>query len=116
VLLDVRTPEEFSAGSIPGAAHAPGGQLVQATDQWVAVRNARLVLIDGEGVRAPVVASWLKQLGCDVYVLEGGRLRRVRSGPQHEFSKRAYSRQPMEHTATARAGCASGERRDRAGL
>ena len=71
-LVDVRTPEEFQAGSLPGAVHAPGGQLVQATDQWVGVRNARIVLLDSEGVRALVVASWLKQLGCDVYVLEGG--------------------------------------------
>ncbi len=76
-LCDVRTPEEFKAGSIPGAVHAPGGQLIQATDQWVGVRNARIVLIDGgDSVRAPVVASWLKQLGCDVHVLEGG----VKSG------------------------------------
>jgi rhodanese-related sulfurtransferase len=76
-LCDVRTPEEFKAGSVPGAVHAPGGQLVQATDQWVGVRNARIVLLDGgENVRAPVVASWLKQLGCDVHVLEGG----VKSG------------------------------------
>jgi len=31
------------------------------------------VLIDGgENIRAPVVASWLKQLGCDACVLEGG--------------------------------------------
>jgi rhodanese-related sulfurtransferase len=72
-LCDVRTPEEFAAGSLPGAQHAPGGQLIQATDQWVGVRNARIVLIDGgESVRAPVVASWLKQLGCDAWVLEGG--------------------------------------------
>lgn len=71
-LLDVRTHEEFAAGSLPGALHAPGGQLVQATDAWVGVRNARIVLADSEGVRAPVVAAWLKQLGCDVYVLEGG--------------------------------------------
>ena len=71
-VIDVRTPEEFAAGSLPGAMHAPGGQLVQATDQWVGVRNARIVLFDSEGVRAPVVASWLKQLGCDAYVLEEG--------------------------------------------
>ncbi|MGQ0751575.1 MAG: rhodanese-like domain-containing protein [Betaproteobacteria bacterium] len=72
-VCDVRTPEEFAAGSLPGALHAPGGQLVQATDQWVGVRNARVVLADGgETVRAPVVASWLKQLGCDAYVLAGG--------------------------------------------
>src|SRR6185436_17526238 len=80
-LCDVRTPEEFKAGSLPGAVHAPGGQLIQATDQWVGVRNARIVLIDGsENVRAPVVASWLKQLGCDVWVLEGG-IRSSLKGP-----------------------------------
>ena len=84
-LCDVRTPEEFAAGSIPGSAHAPGGQLVQATDQWVGVRNARIVLIDsGEQVRAPVVAAWLRQLGCDAYVLEGG----VRSGLRGHESKK----------------------------
>jgi rhodanese-related sulfurtransferase len=76
-LCDVRTPEEFAAGSIPGAQHTPGGQLIQATDQWVGVRNARIVLIDGgDMVRAPVVASWLLQLGCEACVLDGG----VRAG------------------------------------
>jgi rhodanese-related sulfurtransferase len=85
-LCDVRTPEEFAAGSIPGAVHAPGGQLIQATDQWVGVRNARIVLIDGgENVRAPVVASWLKQLGCDAWVLEGG----IRSGLQAPTASKA---------------------------
>jgi rhodanese-related sulfurtransferase len=71
-LCDVRTAEEYRAGSVAGAVHAPGGQLVQATDQWVGVRNARIVLIDNEGVRAPVVASWLVQMGCEAYVLEEG--------------------------------------------
>ena len=71
-LCDVRTPEEFAVGSLPGAQHAPGGQLIQATDQYVGVRHARLVLFDTDGVRAPIVASWLRQLGHDAYVLRGG--------------------------------------------
>lgn len=75
-LCDVRTPEEFARDAIPGSVHAPGGQLVQATDQWVASRHARVVLIDSDRVRAPVVASWLVQLGYDAYVLKDG----VRSG------------------------------------
>ena len=95
-LCDVRTPEEFEAGSIPGAVHAPGGQLVQATDQWVGVRNARIVLIDdGEMVRAPVVAAWLRQLGCDACVLEDG----VRSGLRGHPTKKAVLPQLPEVTA-----------------
>lgn len=78
-LLDVRTPEEYAAGTLPGAVHAPGGQLIQATDQWVGVRNARIVLVDSEGVRAPVVAAWLRQLGCHACVLEGGIAAAVRA-------------------------------------
>ncbi len=71
-LLDVRTPEEFARGSAPAAVHAPGGQLVQATDQWIGTRGARVVLLDDDGVRAPMTAQWLRQLGHAAYVLEGG--------------------------------------------
>lgn len=80
-LFDVRTAEEFAAGSLPGAVHAPGGQLVQATDQWVGVRGARMVLADAEGVRAPVVAMWLRQMGHDAYVLSDGVNAPLRNGP-----------------------------------
>ncbi|MEM7274092.1 MAG: rhodanese-like domain-containing protein [Actinomycetota bacterium] len=72
-LLDVRSPAEFEAGHLPGSRSAPGGQLVQATDEFVAVRNARLVLIDDTEVRATMTASWLRQLGWDdAVVLAGG--------------------------------------------
>ncbi|OZI23202.1 sulfurtransferase [Bordetella genomosp. 9] len=71
-LCDVRTAEEYAAGTLAGAQHTPGGQLIQATDQYVGVRNARIVLLDGEGVRAPVVGSWLKQMGWDAHVLRDG--------------------------------------------
>jgi rhodanese-related sulfurtransferase len=71
-LLDVRTAEEHAAQALSGFRHAPGGQLIQATDQWVGVKGARLVLADGELVRAPVVAGWLRQLGHEACVLDGG--------------------------------------------
>jgi rhodanese-related sulfurtransferase len=69
--FDVRSPEEYRAGHLAGFASAPGGQLVQATDTYAAVRNARLVLADSDGVRATMTASWLLQMGWpEVYVLE----------------------------------------------
>lgn len=71
-VFDVRTEEEYRADGAPGSVHAPGGQLVQATDQWVGVRNARIVVADSDGIRAGMVASWLRQLGHEAYVFEGG--------------------------------------------
>ncbi len=74
-VLDVRTPDEFAAGHLAGSRNAPGGQLVQATDEYVATRNCRIVLVDDNGVRATMTASWLRQLGWDqTVVLSGGVL------------------------------------------
>ncbi|OPA92260.1 sulfurtransferase [Pseudomonas fluorescens] len=69
-LFDVRTPEEFEVGHLPGARSTPGGQLVQETDHVASVRGARLVLADDDGVRANMSASWLAQLGWEVHVLD----------------------------------------------
>ncbi|GAA0770570.1 rhodanese homology domain-containing protein [Ideonella azotifigens] len=63
---DVRSPEEFAAGHLPGFGSAPGGQLVQETDVFAPVRGARIVLVDDDGVRAPMTAHWLAQMGWDV--------------------------------------------------
>jgi rhodanese-related sulfurtransferase len=70
--FDVRTPEEYAAGHIPGFRSAPGGQLVQETDMFAPVRGARIVLADDLGPRADMTASWLAQMGWDVFVLEDG--------------------------------------------
>ncbi|MFN0314045.1 MAG: rhodanese-like domain-containing protein [Burkholderiales bacterium] len=70
-VLDVRTAAEYEAGHLPGSRHAPGGQLVQATDEYAVTRHARIVLVDDTGVRAIMTASWLLQMGWkEVYVLE----------------------------------------------
>jgi rhodanese-related sulfurtransferase len=70
-LLDVRNPEEYETGHRPGSRSAPGGQLVQETDQFIGTLGARVVLLDNDGVRATMTASWLIQMGWkEVYVLE----------------------------------------------
>ena len=94
-LCDVRTAEEFKAGTLAGAQHTPGGQLMQALDQYVSVRGARLVLLDSDGVRAPVVASWLRQMGHDASVLVGG----LQSGLA--LSAEAAAQPPQLATITA---------------
>lgn len=72
-LLDVRNPDEYAAGHLPGSLSAPGGQLVQATDKWAGTYRSRLVLIDDTGVRATMTASWLVQMGWpNVFVLKDG--------------------------------------------
>lgn len=70
-LFDVRTPEEYSAGHLPGSRSVPGGQLVQETDHVASVRGARIVLVDDDGARANMSASWLAQMGWEVAVLDG---------------------------------------------
>ncbi len=69
--FDARTPEEFAAGHLPGFRSTPGGQLVQETEMVAPVRGARILLVDTDGVRANMTASWLAQMAWDVYVLDG---------------------------------------------
>ena len=74
-VLDVRIPEEYESGHMPGVRNAPGGQLAQATDTFMATRGARVVLVDSHQVRATMAASWLIQMGWrEVFVLEDGQL------------------------------------------
>ncbi|KFD26410.1 rhodanese-like domain-containing protein [Sphingobium yanoikuyae] len=68
-LYDVRQPREYEAGHLPGFRNAQGGQLVQETDHNAPVRGARIVVTDDLGPRADMSASWLAQLGWEVYVL-----------------------------------------------
>jgi rhodanese-related sulfurtransferase len=81
-VLDVRSPAEYEAGHLSDSTSVPGGQLLQTTDHWVAVRSARIVLVDDTGVRAPITAHWLQQLGWDVSVLENAlKNQKLETGP-----------------------------------
>ena len=70
--FDVRDEAEYTAGHIAGFRHYPGGQLVQEIDMAAPVRGARIVLTDNMSIRADMTASWLAQMGWEVYVLDGG--------------------------------------------
>jgi rhodanese-related sulfurtransferase len=88
-VIDVRDPAEYRTGHLPGSAMAPGGQLVQETDNWLGVWGARVVLVDDTGVRARMTASWLRRMGWDAAVLDGGlggiELERSAPAPRHDL-------------------------------
>jgi rhodanese-related sulfurtransferase len=101
-LLDVRTREEFEHGHVAGSRHAAGGQLVQASDEYVAVRNARVVLIDPDRVRAVMTASWLNQMGWnEVYVLDELAGLPLESGPRKPPEVKKWKSISPEETASA---------------
>jgi rhodanese-related sulfurtransferase len=82
-VCDVRSREDYEAGHLPGALWAPGGQLVQATDSYLGTRGARVVLVDDDGVRATMTASWLIQMGwSDACVLQDGLRGDLEYGPE----------------------------------
>lgn len=98
--LDVRAADEYAAGHIPGFRHAPGGQLVQATDQWIAVRGARVILADDDTVRARMSGAWLRQMGgWEVYVVEGALAGPLETGPWKPVAPEV----PQMPTVTAEA-------------
>ncbi len=68
--LDVREPDEFAAGRIPGAYSAPRGFLeVKADlshpkrDPWLADRTRKLVVYCGGGNRSALAVATLQQMG-----------------------------------------------------
>ena len=81
-LIDVRTVEEFTKAHITGARHVAGGQLIQATDEYIGVRGARIVVSDDAQLRATTATIWLKGMGYETYILDmDARLGDVTSAP-----------------------------------
>jgi len=106
-VFDVRSEAEATGDPLPVAKHAPSGQLVQATDHWIGVRRARVVLADDTGLRAALAAFWLRQLGYDTYVVRiDDALRRLRrSEPRYGTSHSPLQRaSPAEAMSLARGG------------
>lgn len=67
-VLDLRSEPEQAGDPVAAAVSAPGVQLVQATDQWIAVRRSRVVLCCDTGLRSAIAAFWLRQLGYEPHI------------------------------------------------
>jgi rhodanese-related sulfurtransferase len=68
-LFDVRSEQEYIQGHVKNSLSAPGGQLTQATDEKLAVRNARIVLSCDNGLRSATTAIWLTGMGHKIWIL-----------------------------------------------
>ena len=72
VFLDVREPNEWNLGHVPGAIHIPRGQLEGNVESLIG-RDKNLVVYCAGGSRSALAADTLQQLGYNrVTSLKGG--------------------------------------------
>ncbi len=64
-LIDVRSPEEFRAGHIPGAVNIPLQEFEQRFDELSAYKDREAVLYCESGMRASHGGGWLESQGFD---------------------------------------------------
>jgi phage shock protein E len=63
VILDVRTPEEFAQGHVPGAINISHDRLADRLGELVGAKNRDVVLYCRSGKRAGMAAETLKTQG-----------------------------------------------------
>src|SRR3954468_21702713 len=73
VVLDVREPDEYEQGALPGAVHIPRGHLESKVETHVPDRSTPIVIHCASGVRSAFAAKTLQDLGyTDVVSMAGG--------------------------------------------
>jgi len=73
VVLDVREPDEYEQGAIPGAVHIPRGTLETSVEGRIPDKSAHLVVYCAGGTRSAFAAQTLQELGyTDVASVAGG--------------------------------------------
>jgi molybdopterin/thiamine biosynthesis adenylyltransferase/rhodanese-related sulfurtransferase len=73
LLLDVREPDEYEQGAVPGSMHIPRGHLEAQIENRITDRSAPIVVMCAGGVRSAFAAKTLGELGyTDVVSMDGG--------------------------------------------
>ncbi len=97
-LIDVREPEEFEAGAIPGATNIPLGSL---RENYVKIPKEKSVIVHCKvGVRGYIAERILRQKGFDVRNLSGGYLvwKLFNPSPRKEVSMNSGNTQTQNAT------------------
>ncbi len=63
LVLDVRTPEEYAEGHVPGAINIPHTEVAARLDELAPYRDREIVLYCRSGRRAGIAADVLKEAG-----------------------------------------------------
>src|SRR3954468_6827994 len=73
VVLDVREPDEYEQGALPGAIHIPRGHLESQIENRVPDHTAPVLIYCAGGTRSAFAAETMQQLGyTDVVSMAGG--------------------------------------------
>lgn len=75
VLLDVRTPEEFALGRVPGAVNVPLGDLSRRLSEFTAHKDAEIVVYCEAGMRAGHAVGLMSQAGFNQLRTMDGHMR-----------------------------------------
>ncbi len=72
IVLDLRRPQDFSLGHLPGARHIPADELTARAEE-ISRFKARPVILVATGQNSAKASNTLKAQGfADVFVLKGG--------------------------------------------
>jgi rhodanese-related sulfurtransferase len=80
ILFDVRNPDEYAAGHVPGAVLVPLPQLAERMDTFEAHKGETIYLICQSGGRSGRAAQYLSSQGYDVVNILGGTGGWIRNG------------------------------------
>jgi molybdopterin/thiamine biosynthesis adenylyltransferase/rhodanese-related sulfurtransferase len=73
IVLDVREPDEYEQGALPGSIHLPRGNLESSIEGRIPDKSAHVVVMCAGGVRSAFAAETMQQLGyTDVASMMGG--------------------------------------------
>ena len=104
IVLDVREPDEYDQGALPGAVHIPRGHLEAQVEGRIARQDAPVVVYCAGGVRRAFAAKTLQELGYTDVVVDGRRLRQVEGRGPRRGRRRSCS-PPTSATATSATCC-----------